>query len=589
MGSGQADLASQHNDRRDDSRASSFLFAHQMLGSLALSTVPTNGQVVPIVINGTTITITAVTSIGSTANNVLIGGSAAAFVTNLVNFLRRPDLTTSTAVASSGANQTLLQYCGYAWPGSSTNIVIFSLNKNVNGLTGPLSSFSASTTTSGNSWTAATLKLYVEDGTYYVNGTRYLFTGGSTPAVTAPSSYPRIDVLTIDTSGTLAWTTGSENVSPVAPTYPANKLAICELYNVVSETALYDNENQQSGQGYILNDVRPSMSYGIPFGAVPDSILPATNNTYALGSASYQWSAIYGEYIYVNGAPVAGAKFGGTGSDGALSITSGATNINLGNAPIVVKNYTSVSITGSAYLTFTNPASGGTLFVMKSQGNVTITTSATSAIVLVGVGGAGGATPSSASSGGNSGSSFGIWIGQFNAGGGGGGGGNTGAGGGGGGASASTSGSNGSNGGNGTTGGTSLSPFISSSVPQYIKMMCLPGSGGGSGGNGFTYSSQGGAGGAGGGSLYVECAGALNVTSTISAAGTNGSNQAGGNGGGGGGGAGGCIVILYTTLTANSGTYTVSGGSAGTGSTSYGAGGAGASGFSLIAKNTEFT
>ena len=77
MGSGQADLASQHNDRRDDSRASSFLFAHQMLGSLALSTVPTNGQVVPIVINGTTITITAVTSIGSTANNVLIGGSAA--------------------------------------------------------------------------------------------------------------------------------------------------------------------------------------------------------------------------------------------------------------------------------------------------------------------------------------------------------------------------------------------------------------------------------------------------------------------------------------------------------------------------------
>jgi len=266
IGPGQNILASQNNDKRDDARGGSFLFAHQQLGVLALGTEPTNGQVVPIVINGTTITVTAVTSIGSTANNVLIGGSALAFVTNLVNFLRRPDLTTSTQVAASSANQTLLSYVGWAWPGSSTNIVPFSLNKNVNGLTDILTSFNITgiTVTSG-SWTSHTMQLYIQDGTYFLAGTRYLFTGGSTPTVTAPSSHPRIDVLTIDTSGTLAWTTGTENSSPVAPSYPTNKIPICELYNVVGETGLFDNENQQSGQGYILNDVRPGLTnpYGL--------------------------------------------------------------------------------------------------------------------------------------------------------------------------------------------------------------------------------------------------------------------------------------------------------------------------------------
>jgi hypothetical protein len=251
-------LASHHNDRRDDARGGSFLLAHQQLGTLALGTEPTNGQVVPIVINGTTITVTAVTSIGSTANNVLIGGSALAFTTNLINFLRRPDLTTSTQVAASAGNQLLLEYVGWAWPGSSTNIVPFSLNKNVNGLTGPLTSFNITgITVTSATWTAQTMQLYVEDGTYFVGTTRVLFTGGSTPTVTAPSSHPRIDVLAADSSGTLAWTTGTENASPVAPTYPTGKVVICELYNVVGETALYENENQQTSQGYIYNDVRP--------------------------------------------------------------------------------------------------------------------------------------------------------------------------------------------------------------------------------------------------------------------------------------------------------------------------------------------
>jgi len=36
-------------------------------------------------------------------------------------------------------------------------------------------------------------------------------------------------------------------------------VVLCEVYHVVGETALYDYENQQAGQGYIYNDVRPTL------------------------------------------------------------------------------------------------------------------------------------------------------------------------------------------------------------------------------------------------------------------------------------------------------------------------------------------
>ena len=286
IAAGQSILASQNNDKRDDARGGSFLVTHQQLGVLVLGTAPSNGQVIPIVINGTTITITAKTGSVVNPNDVLSPGTALQFATNVLNFLRRPDLTNANQVAASNANQSLLQYVGWAWPGSSTNIVPFSLNKNVNGITGPLSSFNITgiTVTSGT-WTAQTMKLYVEDGTYYIGITRVLFTGGSTPTVTAPVSNPRIDVLTADSSGTLAWTTGTENASPVAPTYPAGKVPVCELYNVVSETALYDNENQQASQGYILNDVRPFSTpvYISDPGQIANGTITAANLNASLG------------------------------------------------------------------------------------------------------------------------------------------------------------------------------------------------------------------------------------------------------------------------------------------------------------------
>lgn len=245
---------------RSDAAASSWLHAHQQLGALALGTAPTNGQTVTLDINGTNVVLTAVGMIGSAAGNVLNPGNAAGFVANIITLLQNPTVTTSTGVALGvigSANTVLVQYLNWALPSGGTTITPYSLNTST---AAPLTSFSASTTVTSGSWTAQTMKLYVQPGTYFIGGTRYLFTGGSTPTVTAPSSHPRIDVLTIDTSGTLAWTTGSENVSPVAPTYPVNKIPICELYNVTGETALYDNDYQQAGQGYIYNDVRTMVS-----------------------------------------------------------------------------------------------------------------------------------------------------------------------------------------------------------------------------------------------------------------------------------------------------------------------------------------
>jgi hypothetical protein len=579
-------LATDHNTRRDDARGGSFLLAHQQLGALALPTNPTNGQTLTVTVNGTGIVITYVTSIGSTPNNILIQGSAAVTVAATVNFLRRPDIANANQVAATLADQQLLQYVGWALPSGGTTLTPFSLDKEIEDASKNLTSFTASTTVTSASWTAQTMQLYVEDGTYYTNGTRYLFVGASTPTVTAPSSHPRIDVLTIDTTGTLAWTAGTENASPVAPAYPANKLAICELYNVVGETALYDNENQQSGQGYISNDVRPTVSYGPVFGAIPEDLIPDSADTRSLGSGGSEWLDVYAKNIYatsvmqLNGANVEFSKFGGTGADGALSITSGTTTINASNAAVVVKNYTAISITGTASLTISNPNANGTILILKSQGAVTITSSASAAINMANMG----------ASAGNSGygllSSTGPYrnLNYFTT-------------------------------GYGwytvsTAGGQ---PGTGAFLFNGKALNIFAGGGGAAGTGGGTN----GAGGIGGGGLYIECGGALNVTGTLTAPGANGTNGSGGSGttggwagggggggaspgadtsvsysnsslnGGGGGGGGGSIVIIYNTLTTNIGTYTVTGGSGGSSSAGI-AGGAGGAGISYVGPNTEF-
>jgi hypothetical protein len=294
--SGENALAQQYNNLRYDARGAGNLLAHQQIGAIALPTNPSNAQTLTLTINGTAIPITFVAAIGSTAGNVLIGGTAALTLANLLALLNQPQTTTTTGVALTAANQALVSYLSWALSGTTVTP-----SSNNTSLYAPLSSFSASTTATGGSYTASTMKLFVEAGVVYVNGTRVIYAGGSTPAVTAPAANPRIDVLTIDSSGTLAWTTGAENASPVAPTYPANKVAVCELYNVVGETSLYDNSNQQTNQGYVLNDVRPFLTYPFAPGALAVDLIPDATDSRNLGSASFEWNDAYAKKFHGDG------------------------------------------------------------------------------------------------------------------------------------------------------------------------------------------------------------------------------------------------------------------------------------------------
>ena len=360
---------------------------------------------------------------------------------------------------------------------------------------------------------------------------------------------------------------------------------------------------------------------GAPIAVVPDQLalsiygtrLPSATQKDALvgtgtPSSSNKYVTLDSQTSAISTATAALVKFGGTGADGALTLTSGATNIDLGNVAVVTKNYTSISITGTGSLTFTNPNTNGTTVILKSQGAVTLTSSTAPMIVASGLGaagGTGGSVGASSTQSGNTGSdAYGLAAFKNNAGVG------AGAGPGAGGAAPSLSVQN------------ALVKEISAKYP-----FVTPGAGGGGAraetGGGST--AVGGNGGRGGGSLIIECGGAFNFTTAAGisvggAVGTDGSGTGGAfaAGGGGGGGGGNCF-IFYSSLTANSGTITISGG-AGTsngaeaggvitasggggggsitaaGSTGSGpsitpssmAGGAGATGLSLVASNTEF-
>ena len=84
------------------------------------------------------------------------------------------------------------------------------------------------------------------------------------------------------------------------------------------------------------------------------------------------------------------SNFGGTGADGVFNITSGTTTVNLSNAAVYIKNYTSMNISGSALLNFSNPNSGGTIVIFRVSGNVTLTSSNNPNIDVSNLGTAGG-------------------------------------------------------------------------------------------------------------------------------------------------------------------------------------------------------
>lgn len=281
-------------------------------------------------------------------------------------------------------------------------------------------------------------------------------------------------------------------------------------------------------------------------------------------------------------------RFGGDCTDGALSAVNVTTTVNLGGAAVFIKNYSSITVTGTGTVQFSNPHANGTQVIFRSCGDVTLTSSNVN-IDLRGMGASGGAgSAAGAGSGGNNGTN---WISGLVGGGNGGsaaGAGDSG-GGGAGGSSASTNGSAGTTGsGAGTGGAAGVTAYWNAESAPFILTYSRPGGGGAGGGSGNNNAITGGNGSRGGGGLTIEVGGYLNFTGSINAAGTNGLACAGAApySGAGGGGGGGSVSILYNYLTANSGSITVSGGSGG--SCAAGSGGAGADGFSKVSPNIAF-
>src|SRR5580704_3818490 len=114
---GQLGFSGQYNNLRADAAGAGGLLVHQQLGFFTLSTNPTNTKTLTLTINGTAVVFTFVSSIGSTAGNVLIGASAAATAANLLALLNQPQTTTSTGVALSAGNQQLVSYLSWSLVG----------------------------------------------------------------------------------------------------------------------------------------------------------------------------------------------------------------------------------------------------------------------------------------------------------------------------------------------------------------------------------------------------------------------------------------------------------------------------------------
>lgn len=88
----------------------------------------------------------------------------------------------------------------------------------------------------------------------------------SSPLITPPSANPRIDILTVDSAGTLAWVTGTEASSPVAPwaNLAVNKIPICLVYckTTMAKVVDYEDKDANPNEGYLYSDVRPFIKLG---------------------------------------------------------------------------------------------------------------------------------------------------------------------------------------------------------------------------------------------------------------------------------------------------------------------------------------
>ena len=193
-----------------------------------------------------------------------------------------------------------------------------------------------------------------------------------TGAAIASESVPGISILASQSQLALGTATSSNGTSTYS-LIPQNRYF--NSTSTATTTGVVTKSSGKISQGFL------DLTEGYTFSGGVTSTATTTLN----GNTSLSTTTLNGKDLATNI-----FKFGGTGVDGALNITSGTTTIDLAGASVFVKNYSSISITSTGTLAFINPNTNGTTIIFKVSGNATLTGTTTPIIDLRLLGGAGG-------------------------------------------------------------------------------------------------------------------------------------------------------------------------------------------------------
>lgn len=99
------------------------------------------------------------------------------------------------------------------------------------------------------------LTLKVLAGKAYFGGDLVDFSQTNTSSFSVPVTDDRIDILSLNSAGSLVITEGTEAVSPTAPDVPHGNIPIAQVYMRAGATSIKDTDD--STNGYVQKDLRP--------------------------------------------------------------------------------------------------------------------------------------------------------------------------------------------------------------------------------------------------------------------------------------------------------------------------------------------
>lgn len=237
------------------------------------------------------------------------------------------------------------------------------------------------------------MTLYVEAGCCFIGGTKVIFAGGNSPTFSAPGSNNIINLLVIDSSGTLSIVVGTSGSSPTAPAYPKDKIVLAEVYIRSASTSIKDSDD--STNGYIYNHVRPFLNN-------EKSISQTGAEIYADDTGSTNAFA-----VTLNPAPTAYVE--------GMVINFKAGSTNTGSATLNVNSLGAKSIkkSGTASLSSGDIVSGMEVSVIYDGTNFQILSQTAVSLSTVQVAGVAGATIASAGNNDETQSSTYVMMKQF--------------------------------------------------------------------------------------------------------------------------------------------------------------------------------